>query len=257
MILTTQLIETEMSTHVVAPAPHRRTPPVMKEFLSRVGHELRTPLNSVIGFAGRLQANRHGNQSTQDLVFLDAIRRNGECLLGVVENVLLYSRIVMNQITVSPSDFDLVALARDAVESRQGDARAKGLLLTLNAPQECKVTADVAHFVDAFAKVLDNAIKFTASGRVEVTILPTSANGSPRVEVRDTGAGIPHSRSECIFDPFTACEAMATRTTSGAGMGLPIARALCRIGGGDVTLQSEPGVGSIFAIQFAEPTILC
>jgi signal transduction histidine kinase len=222
------------------------------EFLARMSHELRTPLNAVIGFSRVLEANRAGNQRPEDIQLLRRVRAGGEQLLHLVEDVLEQARIARGNLTVELSDADVAAVTQRVIASHAPRAATRGLSLNGTVPwTPVNAPLDSGKFEQVLDHLIENAIKFTASGEVHVELITDGTSGAPlRLTVSDTGIGIPAERIEQIFEPFEQVESDRRRSYDGAGLGLPLARQLCSAMGCDLSVASRPGKGSRFTIEF-------
>jgi signal transduction histidine kinase len=225
-----------------------------EEFLVRMNHELRTPLNAVIGFSRVLESNRAGNQRPEDIQMLGRVRAGGEKLLGLIEDVLDQSQMAFGELALSRDDTDVVRIASRVVESYRSSAVAKGLRILAVLPESAlPIPLDAGRFEQVLQHLVDNAVKFTISGTVRVTLLTDAVTSRPiRLIVADTGIGIPKSHLGRIFEPFEQVDASERRTYGGAGLGLPLARQLCEGMACRLTVESEAGRGSRFTIRFPD-----
>jgi two-component system sensor histidine kinase/response regulator len=223
------------------------------EFLSRASHELRTPLNSVIGFSGILLKNRGGNLGAAELGFLERISHNGRHLLALVNDLLDLSKIEAGKINLelsSVSLYDLVHDVRSTLESRAAD---RGLALSVDLldggpPSPLTIAADEQRLRQVLINLVGNAIKYTERGTVVIRVV-TGERGRPlRIEVVDTGPGIPQDRIERMFEPFVIGEVPAAGGES-TGLGLAISRSLCTAMGYRLSAASVVGQGSTFTIH--------
>jgi PAS domain S-box-containing protein len=221
------------------------------DFLSRMSHELRTPLNSVIGFARVLGRNGTGRLAAQDLQYLDRIQVNGEHLLKLVNDVLDVSKIEAGHVTVQTGTVAVEALVREVVEQLEGQPRAPGVALRAEVPPAPVIMETDAQLLrQVLINLVGNAIRFTHRGHVLVRLLLEPGTQRPlRIEVADTGIGIPADRQRAIFEPFEQADSTTTRAYGGTGLGLSIARSLCEALGYELTLDSAPGQGSTFCIR--------
>jgi signal transduction histidine kinase len=226
-----------------------------EEFLARMSHELRTPLNAVIGFSRVLEKNGAGNQRPEDIQLLGRVRAGGEQLLRLVDDVLDQSRIERGQLTLALDDVNVVALAERVVTGYRSVAIAKGLRILAVLPQSAgTMSLDAGRFEQVVQHLVDNAVKFTGSGIVKVSLVTDAASCRPsRLVIADTGIGIPADRLERIFVPFEQVETGKQRAYGGTGLGLPLARQLCEGMACRLTVESEVGVGSRFTIRFPDP----
>ncbi|HYC50749.1 MAG TPA: HAMP domain-containing sensor histidine kinase [Gemmatimonadaceae bacterium] len=225
------------------------------EFLARMSHELRTPLNAVIGFSRVLEKNNAGNQRPEDIHLLGRVRAGGEQLLRLVDDVLDQSRIERGQLTLALDAVNVVEVAARVVANYRSAAVSKGLrILAVLPPTAGAVPLDEGRFEQVVQHLVDNAVKFTGSGVVKITLVTDAATLRPtRLIVADTGIGIPANRLGQIFIPFEQVQASTDRAYGGAGLGLPLARQLCEGMGCRLSVESEVGTGSRFTIRFPNP----
>ena len=225
--------------------------PTQHAIVERLSHELRTPLNSVIGFSRVLQGNRTGNQRPADLAMLEAIRANGERLLSLVEDLVALSVAPpVIELPASPL-VNLEDIAEVAVEKWADVAACKGLGVVLEVQSAQPMRVDPTHLARLLDKLLGNAVKFTARGGVVVTVLRRGGEeGQVCIVIEDTGIGIPSHRLETIFEPFVQVDCSKSRPFEGAGLGLPIAKALARCIGCTLHVESEQGKGTRVEIRF-------
>ncbi|KUG28318.1 hypothetical protein ASZ90_001814 [hydrocarbon metagenome] len=231
-------------------------------FLSTVSHEFKTPLTAVLGFA-RLIARRFsravlpqasgrsddfGRSAAQIAANLPVMIQEAERLSALVDKVVELSDLESGSAAFDMVPMDLALAARQAVEAVRPAAEAKGLALTLDGADEaCPVTGDARRLAAALKHLLDNAVAFTMSGGVTCRVRPT-ADGAA-VDVTDTGRGIAPADQKAIFQTFRQLGDHLTDKPGGMGLGLAIARAVARAHGGRVTVQSEPGAGSVFTLS--------
>ena len=219
------------------------------EFLATMSHELRTPLNSVIGFANLLLKNRGKNLGDQDLQFLGRIRDNGTHLLGLINDILDVSKIEAGKMEVRPIPTDLAPLIRETVSQLGGQVSGKPVELRAEAPDGLSsVEVDPARLKQVLINLIGNGLKFTEKGSVTVRLVGDGAGHPARIDVTDTGIGIPEDRLDAIFDAFTQAETTTERRFGGTGLGLTISRSLLRLMGADLTVTSTIGEGSTFSI---------
>ena len=219
------------------------------EFLATMSHELRTPLNSVIGFANLLLKNRGKNLGDQDLQFLSRIRDNGTHLLGLINDILDVSKIEAGKMEVRPTPTDLAPLIRETVSQLGGQVTGRPVELRADAPDGfASVEVDPARLKQVLINLIGNGLKFTEQGSVTVRLVGDGAGHPVRIDVTDTGIGIPEDRLDAIFDAFTQAENSTERRFGGTGLGLTISRSLLRLMGADLSVASTVGVGSTFSV---------
>ena len=219
------------------------------DFLATMSHELRTPLNSVIGFANLLLKNRAKNLSDQDLQFLGRIRDNGTHLLGLINDILDVSKIEAGKMEVRPVPTDLAPLVRETVSQLEGQLAGRPVELRAEAPDGlASVEVDPARLKQVLINLVGNALKFTERGSVTVRLVADGAAHPLRIDVIDTGIGIPADRLDAIFDAFTQADATTERRFGGSGLGLTISRSLLRLMGADLLVTSTVGQGSTFSV---------
>jgi len=216
-----------------------------------MSHELRTPLNSVIGFARVLRKNGVGKFAAEDLTYLDRIQANGEHLLKLVNDILDVARIEAGRVTVETSSVQLDALIREIVEQLEGQPRASAVALRADVPSSSVVVETDARLLrQVLINLAGNALRFTHEGYVVVAlVVDPVTRRARRIDVVDTGIGIPLDRQRAIFEPFEQADSTTSRAYGGTGLGLSIARSLCEALGYRLTLESAPGEGSTFSVH--------
>ena len=231
------------------------------EFLAMMSHELRTPLNAVIGYAELLDLGIAGPLTGDQRHQLSRIRTSGRHLLGLVNEVLDLAKIEAGRLSVNLGLGRAGDAADAALSLVQTRADEKGIRFV----GECLGNSDVVYEGDEdrvrqiLVNLLSNAVKFTEPGGSVALECGTAARPDPEarvhhhakwvyLRVRDTGIGIPSEQLPLIFDPFVQGETGHTRSNDGSGLGLTISRRLARLMGGDVTVRSTPGDGSVFTL---------
>jgi PAS domain S-box-containing protein len=223
------------------------------DFLSRASHELRTPLNAVIGFSGVMLKNRGGHLRVTDLVHADRINRNGRHLLSLVNELLDLSRIEAGRVDLELTSVSLRELVGEVRETLGGSAAEAGLILTVEGPHgqegaEMRIVTDVQRLRQVLLNLVGNAIKYTERGAVTIRIMSNVAGLPSRIDVVDTGMGIPADRMEDMFEPFVVGEMLPSGGES-TGLGLTIARSLCALLGYRLFATSAVGQGSTFSVE--------
>ena len=218
-------------------------------FLANMSHELRTPLNGVLGM---IQMIRLGPLDTSQKSYAETALRSGEHLTTLISNALDVARIEANQLKLDKTPFSLPPLLADIDATLGSLARQKGLDFTTRTARgvPSSLIGDANRLKQVLANLINNAIKFTDTGHVSVTISCLNTDGPKATlsfEVRDSGIGIPGPNLAQIFEPFFQVETSATRRFGGSGLGLAIARDIVTTMGGTLTVRSTAGIGSDFA----------
>jgi len=223
------------------------------QFLANMSHELRTPLNSVIGFANILLKNKAHNLRPEDLTFLERILANGKHLLGLINEILDLSKIEAHKIELVTTPINLSELVRETVIQQEGQVRDKPVKLIVDIPtQVAPLQTDPQRLKQVIINLIGNALKFTEQGSVTVRVVTEPSTGEPlRIEVADTGIGIPQERLGVIFEAFQQADASTSRKYGGTGLGLTISQALCQLMGYRIEVSSQVGVGSTFSVLLA------
>ncbi|MFP6882721.1 MAG: PAS domain-containing protein, partial [Roseibacillus sp.] len=218
------------------------------EFLANMSHEVRTPMNAIIGMSELLLNTKlTPRQAEYQRLVLDS----AESLLGVMNDVLDFSKIEAGRMELDPQDFDLRESIFDTLSTLENRARQRGLKLShWIAPEvPVRVRADQGRLRQVLMNLVGNAIKFTEEGEISVKVDLKSDQGSEamlRVEVRDTGVGVPLDKLKSIFEPFTQAEGSTARKYGGTGLGLSICRKIVALLDGEIWIESEEGHGSTF-----------
>ena len=218
------------------------------DFLAVMSHELRTPLNAIGGYAELIEMGIRGPVTAQQIEDLRRIQASQLHLLGLVNEVLNYARIETGTVRYDLADVPITAVIASVEPLVAPQLAARSLAFATACPEPSPIVrADREKLRQVLLNLLSNAIKFTEpGGRVEVTCV--SENDRVGIAVRDTGVGIPAEELERVFEPFVQVNATLTRTHEGTGLGLAISRDLARGMGGDLTVDSAPGVGSTFTL---------
>ena len=229
-------------------------------FLANMSHELRTPLNAILGYADILERSAGYAGSLAD--GLNIIRRSGEHLLTLINDVLDLAKIEAGRMDLYPAPFHLPAFLRQIADIVRARAEAKNLLLTYEAltPLPAAVLADETRLRQVLLNLLGNAVKFTDQGHVALTVEALdevkTAAGKPgivlRFRVEDTGAGIAPDQLERVFQPFEQA-GQTGGEIEGTGLGLAISRRIVELMGGELKVESQLDRGSIFRFDVSLP----
>ncbi len=223
------------------------------EFLAKMSHELRTPLNAVIGYSEMLleDAEIEGSDA-QAVEDLGKINSSGKHLLSLITDVLDLSKIEAGKMELFNERFDVNGLTDDlAATARPLCARNGNELIIERASALGEAVGDVTKLRQAVLNLLSNAAKFTKGGRIIMSVAREPARNGDwlRIAVRDTGIGIARENLRKLFQNFSQAEAWTSSKYGGTGLGLALTQKLCRLMGGDVTVESELGRGSCFTIR--------
>jgi PAS domain S-box-containing protein len=219
------------------------------EFLTAMSHELRTPLNAIGGYTELLTLGLGGPVTPQQLEYLERIQRSQQHLMGIIADLLNFSRIEAGQITydVAPILLSNVFEAVIALVEPQALARSVSLKRETVEPA-LAVMGDRSKVDQILLNLLSNAIKFTGSGGA-ITLSTTFTHDTASILVADTGRGIPVDKLEAIFEPFVQLGRSLSSAHEGTGLGLAISRDLARAMKGDLTVSSVEGKGSTFKLK--------
>ena len=227
------------------------------DFLSKMTHELRTPLIGVLGMNELLQRTSLDDQQT---MLTETVHKSGEELLRLINDVLDLSRIEAGRLTLEPVAVDLHKVVEDVVELLLPQAQSKKLYLSVEMPLETawKVYSDQGRIRQVLLNLIGNAIKFTSSGGVTVTVeieQKTDQEALFVIAVADTGIGIDEKVKDQIFDVFYQVDGAGTRQNNGSGLGLAIVKQLVDLMNGELSFNSTPGQGSCFQIKLSFPLV--
>ena len=220
-------------------------------FLSQMSHELRTPLNAILGFSQVMA--RSNSLSAEQQEQLKIINRSGEHLLNLINDILSMSKIEAGQVTLNENRFDLYQLLEDIEEMLRFKATGKGLQLVFERAADVPqyIEADESKLRQILINLLGNAVKFTNEGSIYLRAKLGNIKQDQfliNFEVEDTGSGIAPEEIPTMFDPFVQTET-GRKSMQGTGLGLPISRQFVRLMGGDITVKSQLGKGTIFTFD--------
>lgn len=214
-------------------------------FLSTMSHEVRTPLNGILGMLDLLSAT---SLDTDQAECLRSMRRSGEDLVKVLDNILFYATLESERVALRPQSFDPCALARALVDAVAPATADRPIDLRVECapdmPERYEGDPDAVRRI--LFNLVDNGLKFTVRGRVVVSV--SGVDGALRLTVEDTGRGIGREAVRHLFTPFRQAEEGTVRSHDGTGLGLVIARRLAQMMGGDIEVESHPNEGSVFTV---------
>ena len=223
-------------------------------FLANMSHEIRTPMNSIIGFSELIQRS---NDEEEKLQYLDVIRNSGQFLLNIINDIIDVSKIESGLLDIKIQRVPINELLSELVEVYSSDSRLDKQKVKIKCHQALKngdaiILSDQTRIRQILSNMLDNAVKFTQKGEIEIGYNLQSKTGNDKVPhirfyVKDTGIGIPKSEIKLIFDRFHQIK--EGDETKGSGLGLTIVKALVEKLGGSLMVESEPGIGSEFSFR--------
>jgi signal transduction histidine kinase len=215
------------------------------EFVSSVSHELRTPLTSIAGYVELLLEEEHDEQKRGHLTIVD---RNANRLLALVSDLLFAARLQYGRLDLERTSVDMEVLVRQAVDSARPRAAAASVDVVLEMGNVSAIPGEAAKLAQLLDNLVSNAIKFTPTGgRVEVRL--SERAGTIRIEVSDTGIGIPDVDRERLFERFFRAQSALERQIQGTGLGLYISKAIVDAHGGRIGVDSSPGEGTTFVVE--------
>ena len=222
------------------------------DFLARMSHEIRTPMNGVLGMGELLRHSRHLDDRQRR--YAVTIHESGTTLLALINDILDFSKVEAGKLELDRGAFCLRDVVEEAVDVLSERAQSKGLELICDIPPDLPTAliGDGLRLRQVVINLISNAVKFTDTGSITVRVTGAMARlqRSPFViEVSDTGIGIKPENVATIFDAFSQEDSSITRTYGGTGLGLAICKQLVELMGGMITVSSEPGKGSTFAVS--------
>jgi two-component system sensor histidine kinase/response regulator len=222
------------------------------DFLASMSHELRTPLNAIILYSELLQeiAEDQGQQSS--ITDLQRIQSAGKHLLELINGILDLSKIEAGKMTVSLESFEVRAMIDELLDTVEPLVQRNNNTFTVNCSAKVgTMTADLTKTRQILLNLLSNAAKFTRAGTILLEVQHRVVADRPSIEftVTDSGVGMTPEQTSKIFDPFTQADVTTTRKYGGTGLGLALVSRFCRLMGGEVSVVSEPNVGSRFTVR--------
>ncbi|HNT36354.1 MAG TPA: ATP-binding protein, partial [bacterium] len=231
----------------------RRLDQMKSNFVSVASHELRTPLTSMIASLSLLNSSGDAGMNESQRSLIRILYRNSKRLLDLVNDILDLSRLESETITLRSKKTRIGSLLLHAIDSMRQAAEAKGIQIQCKASESLEFVLDEEKFEQVLLNLLSNAIKFTPEGG-RIALSAERAPGSElRIQVSDTGTGIPDEDTERIFDKFYQVEDAPNRTSQGTGLGLAICRKIVELHQGTIWVESELGKGSTFVIEVPCP----
>jgi len=220
---------------------------VKDQFLANISHELRTPLTAVIGYISLMQEGVVGEVTDEQNETLDQVKASSEHLLALIADLLELTALKRGALDFDITEVDPREPLREAVATSFGKKAAVELKIVEPEGELPRMRTDRKKVTRALRALIDNAFKFTAKGTITVSVEISGQHVA--YTIQDTGIGIPAEAQQLIFDEFRQLDGSLTRAYGGSGLGLSLARRLARLVQGDISLESEPGVGSMFRLD--------
>jgi two-component system phosphate regulon sensor histidine kinase PhoR len=220
---------------------------IRQEFLSNISHELRTPLTSILAFVETLEDGAIDDEENNRR-FLNIIRRNAERMRCLISDILELSLIESGKVSIEVQSVDLSSMVSAAFSDLSAKAEPRAIRLVNSVPEGVRVNADPVRLEQMMTNLVDNAIKFDREGGT-VTVSHQHRAARDVITVSDTGEGILPEHVDRIFERFYRVDRARTSDAGGTGLGLAIVKHLARLHGGEVTVRSELGAGSVFTIE--------
>jgi two-component system phosphate regulon sensor histidine kinase PhoR len=223
----------------------RRLEAVKRDFVVNASHELRTPLTSILGSLEMLEGEVEGEAAR----WVQAIQRNADRMTAIVQDMLMLSRLEAREAEPSPERVDLRRLIEDVTGMFAHRAQSQGIALTLSIPGDLPhITADAFLIEQMLVNLVDNGLKYTEKGEVRV-LCETEGADLVRIEVADSGIGIPAESLPRIFERFYVVDKSRSRKLGGTGLGLAIVKHIVQSHGGTIDVESTPGGGTRFVVR--------
>lgn len=224
---------------------------IKEQFLANMSHEIRTPLSSIIGLTRQIERTELDNKQVE---YVKLLSSSSNHLLGVINDILDFSKIESGQLKIEKVPFSLIEVIKESIYSMQERANEKGIILEINEENSFLSTlwGDPFRLKQIILNLLSNSIKFTEKGSVVVSVAYSEVSEEiikVNLKVTDTGIGISPEQQLLIFEEFTQADPSISRKYGGTGLGLTIVKRLTELQGGELTIESQPNVGTSIAIS--------
>jgi PAS domain S-box-containing protein len=221
-------------------------------FLANMSHELRTPMNAIIGYSELLIEDAEDDENEAIVPDLKKIHSSGNHLLALINDILDLSKVEAGQMDLYLESFDIKLMLEESLGSLEPLVKKNGNTLVAELPNDLgTLWADVTKVRQSLFNLVSNAAKFTHEGNITIAAHRQRADDGDtiRIDVTDTGIGIPANKLERVFEEFGQADETTTKEYGGTGLGLPISRRFCQMMGGDISVRGEPGKGATFSIM--------
>ncbi len=245
-----RVVERRTSELVSANREVQKMTRIKSEFFANMSHEIRTPLNGIIGISDLMMSSQSLDEENRH--YAGIIKTSSDTLLTLINDILDFTKISEGKVKLERRGLEMAKLLKEVHDMFVGQARQKGIEFVYNIDSSVPkiILADELRLRQILMNLINNAIKFTSSGSVQVDVSATAAEEPEAVvlhfQVKDTGIGIDKEAQVEIFSSFTQADASTTRRFGGTGLGLAICKGLCEAMGGEIGVVSEPGTGSTF-----------
>jgi PAS domain S-box-containing protein len=221
-------------------------------FLANMSHELRTPMNAILGYSEMLMEEAEDQEQEDFIPDLQKIHTAGKHLLGLINDILDLSKIEAGKMDLFLESFDLAGMINDVASTLKPLVEKNHNTLRVDSAAGLGVMhADLTKVRQSLFNLLSNACKFTENGTISLEVAPVSRDGADWIafRVKDTGIGMTPAQVDKLFQPFVQADASTSRKYGGTGLGMTITQHFCKLMGGEISIASEPGVGTTFTIQ--------
>lgn len=220
-----------------------------EQFVQNASHELKTPITSIKGYAETLDTQLRQKADSKEKKFIDAILRNSDRMIRIVEDMLTVSRLESQNSVFQPEKIVLSELIESLSLTVEGFISLKNQKFTVKAPKDLKINADLVLMEHLLLNLLQNASIYSEEGKKIQLIVEETSNGHIQIKVIDEGIGISEEHQKRIFERFYRVDLDRSRKSGGTGLGLSIVKHIAKLHGGYVSVNSVPGEGSTFIVN--------